>query len=80
MGPIWDFNLGFGNADYCTKGNPEGWVTNFNNICPQDYWLIPFWWNRLYSDGAYRNKLAARWNELRSNQLKTDKVIAYMIQ
>ncbi len=78
MGPIWDFNLGFGNADYCTKGNPEGWVLNFNTICNQDYWLIPFWWDRLYQDGAYRNKLAARWNDLRSNQLQTSKVIEYI--
>lgn len=78
MGPIWDFNLGFGNADYCTKGNPEGWVLNFNKICNQDYWLIPFWWDKLYQDGAYRNKLAARWNELRSSQLQTSKVIDYI--
>jgi CotH kinase protein/Secretion system C-terminal sorting domain len=78
MGPVWDFNLSFGNADYCTKGNPQGWVTSYNNICPQDYWLIPFWWNRLYSDGAYRNRLAARWNELRSNQLNTDKILTYI--
>lgn len=50
MGPMWDFNLGFGNANYCTQGNPEGWVTNFNSICGQDYWLIPFWWSKLYTD------------------------------
>lgn len=78
MGPLWDFNLGFGNANYCTQGNPEGWVTNFNGICPNDYWLIPFWWSRLYSDGAYRNKLAARWEELRANQLQTDRVLTYI--
>jgi uncharacterized protein Usg len=78
MGPIWDFNLGFGNANYCTQGNPEGWVTNFNNICNQDYWLIPFWWDKLYQDGAYRNKLAARWHELRSGQLQTTRVISFI--
>lgn len=78
MGPLWDFNLGFGNANYCTQGNPEGWVTNFNSICSQDYWLIPFWWNKLYSDGAYRNKLAARWAELRTNHLKTDRILTYI--
>lgn len=78
MGPLWDFNLGFGNANYCTQGNPEGWVTNFNSICSQDYWLIPFWWNKLYSDGAYRNKLAARWAELRSNQLNTDRILTFI--
>jgi hypothetical protein len=78
MGPLWDFNLGFGNANYCTQGNPEGWVTDFNSICGHDYWLIPFWWNKLYSDGAYRNKLAARWAELRSNQLRTDRILTYI--
>ncbi len=78
MGPLWDFNLGFGNANYCTQGNPEGWVTNFNSICSQDYWLIPFWWNKLYSDGTYRNKLAARWAELRSSQLDTDRILTYI--
>lgn len=78
MGPIWDFNLGFGNANYCTQGNPEGWVTNFNSICPQDFWLIPFWWNRLQQDKAYRSKLAARWVSLRNNQFQTEKILAYI--
>jgi len=78
MGPIWDFNLGFGNANYCTQGNPEGWVTDFNLICSRDYWLIPFWWSRLYTDVAYRNKLATRWSELRSGPLQTDNVLGYI--
>ena len=78
MGPIWDFNLGFGNANYCTQGNPEGWVTKFNTICPQDYWLIPFWWDQLMLDPAYRTKLAARWASLRANQFKTDRIITYI--
>lgn len=78
MGPIWDYNLGFGNADYCTKGDPEGWVTNFNNLCNQDFWLIPFWWDRLQMDGAYRNKLALRWETLRQNELKTERIHAYI--
>ena len=25
MGPIWDYNLSFGNADYYDGWNPEGW-------------------------------------------------------
>ncbi len=78
MGPIWDFNLGFGNADYCTKGNPEGWVTNFNTICPQDFWLIPFWWNRLNQDGVYRSKMAARWAELRADKFQTNRITGYI--
>lgn len=78
MGPIWDFNLGFGNANYCTQGNPEGWVTNFNSVCSQDFWLIPFWWHRLNQDPAYRSRLAARWSSLRTDQYQSTKLISYI--
>lgn len=78
MGPIWDFNLGFGNANYCTQGNPEGWVTDFNSLCNQDYWLIPFWWSRLYQDKAYRNQLATRWTALRTDKYSTAKIHSYI--
>jgi hypothetical protein len=78
MGPIWDFNLGFGNANYCTQGNPEGWVINFNTICNGDFWLIPFWWNRLNQDGMYRSKMAARWAELRADKFQTSKILNYI--
>lgn len=78
MGPIWDFNLGFGNVDYCIMGNPEGFVTSFNSVCPDDYWLIPFWWSRLLSDPAFRNKLNERWDELRAGPFKTETIHAYI--
>ena len=42
MGPIWDFNLGFGNVNFCAKEKPEGFIVNYNSICPDDFWLIPF--------------------------------------
>ena len=78
MGPIWDFNLAFGNADYCTSGNPEGFVIDFNNICNQDFWLIPFWWNRLLQDDAFTEKLAARWTELRATKFQESVIHAYI--
>ncbi len=78
MGPIWDFNLGFGNVNYCTQGNPEGFVYNFNEVCGGDYWLIPFWWNRLLQDPAFQNKLGFRWQKLRSGALKTATILSYI--
>ena len=42
MGPIWDFNLAFGNADYCQGYSATGWGYKFNSICPGDVWQIPF--------------------------------------
>ena len=66
MGPIWDFNLGFGNVNYCTSGDPEGFVFEFNRICNQDYWLVPFWWNKLFQDDNFKTRLTDRWAELRA--------------
>jgi hypothetical protein len=78
MGPIWDFNLGFGNVDYCTKGTTTGLVIDFNTICPNDGWLIPFWWKRLWTDATFRSQLSARWTTLRQGQFATDKVLGYV--
>jgi hypothetical protein len=78
MGPIWDFNLAFGNADYCTRGNPEGFVIDFNTVCNDDYWLIPFWWKRLLQDVTFTEKLAARWTALRASKLQKQVIHAYI--
>jgi hypothetical protein len=78
MGPVWDFNLGFGNADYCTKGITNGLVLDFNEICGRDTWLIPFWWNRLLQDVTFSKKLQTRWNGLRDSSLATNKIHDYI--
>jgi hypothetical protein len=78
MGPIWDFNEGFGNANYCTQGNPEGFVTDFNTLCPNDYWLIPFWWNRLFQDPLFNQKVKSRWADLRQGAFQTTAILNYV--
>ncbi len=65
MGPIWDFNLAFGNADYCSGGETNVWAYKFNERCNLDFWLVPFWWERLLQDPAFVVKLKDRWNGLR---------------
>ena len=69
MGPVWDFNLAFGNADYCEGSSTSGWAYNFNRVCPDDYWVIPFWWARLREDPAFKNLWHERWAELRDGPL-----------
>lgn len=69
MGPAWDFNLAFGNITYCVRETPEGWVYQFNDYCPDDYYLIPFWWERLMEDGSFQRQLAIRWAALRTGPL-----------
>lgn len=78
MGPVWDFNLAFGNADYCEGGTYTGWAWNFNQVCGKDGWQIPFWWQRLLNDDQYTSTLISRWIALRNNELKTSNLWAYI--
>lgn len=78
MGPVWDFNLAFGNADYCSGAPTSGWMYNFNSVCNDDSWLIPFWWHRLLQDPGFCQKLGIRWEEFRADELSTTKVFNYI--
>jgi hypothetical protein len=47
MGPVWDYDLAYGNANFCDTWLTSGWAYQFNNVCPGDSWEVPFWWDRL---------------------------------
>lgn len=75
MGPVWDFNIAFGIGDYCDAGPYKGWAFDFNDQCPWDAWVIPFWWKRLMTDPRFKDKIAARWQFLRQNQWTNAKML-----
>lgn len=70
-GPIWDFNLGFGNEDFCDNGNATGWAFNYNQVCGAPF---PDFWNKLVNDAGFRDDFHCRWQELRSTVLNTDTI------
>lgn len=72
-GPMWDFNLSYGNADYCNADLTTGWQYNFDEVCDFTS-AIPFWWEKLLQSPSYRNGLRCRWEELRQGPLHTDSV------
>jgi hypothetical protein len=80
IGPIWDFNLAFGNADYYNGSDIEGWGWNFNfnTATNDDFWLIPFWWQRFQTDPEYLNLLKNRWQALRSGPFKTETILNFI--
>ena len=75
IGPVWDFNLSFGNADYCGGERYDVWCFKFNERCLGDYWNVPFWWNRLVEDEKFVIKLKERWNQLRTNVLSDNNLM-----
>ncbi len=62
MGPIWDWNLTFGNATPREGFNPEGWY--WPQLDDQQY----SWFRRLFEDPDFAQRYADRWGELRANQ------------
>ncbi len=78
IGPIWDYNLAFGNANYCDGSKTEGWAWDFNDVCNQDFWLIPFWWQRFRSDPEFTALMHDRWQELRNGPYHTDSIMGYI--
>ncbi|MEO6169225.1 MAG: CotH kinase family protein [Chitinophagales bacterium] len=74
LGPAWDYNLSFGNANYCDSWLTTGWHYDFNSICTGFYPHVPFWWQRLVEDPAFNDNLQCRWKMFRQNFLSDDSV------
>lgn len=71
-GPIWDFNLTYGNADYFNGWSAYGFQYDAN--LGNDSWQNPFWWNKLMVDQSFVSKLKKRWTLLRKNELSNQRI------
>lgn len=58
MGPVWDFDLGGGNADYSGCDDPKGW-----------YVLYAPWLWRIFEDEQFAQDFKNRWNEIKDTVL-----------
>jgi len=70
VGPAWDWNLSFGNADYYDGSDPTGWYTpnlRESEIC---------WFRRLEEDPEFAQKSIDRWGELRRTVFSPSKILA----
>ena len=78
-GPLWDFNLGWGNANYCQGGQTSGWEINFNSVCQGNGSLMnPFWFNRMLQDTVFANNVNCRWTDLRTSILSDSYLMTYI--
>jgi hypothetical protein len=68
MGPVWDFNLSSGNANYLNGWEPTGWY--YTQLSPTNHCVIGCnirnWYVRLLTDPAYVARMQRRWWELRN--------------
>lgn len=78
IGPPWDYDIAWGNANYCDGSVTSGWGYNFNYVCNGDYWLIPFWWEKLMTDNNFVNNLYCTYQNYRTNILDTAQLFAFI--
>jgi len=57
VGPIWDFDLGFGNVDYADATYPEGWWVRWNT-----------WISRMLEDPVFVKRVKERYADLDSQR------------
>lgn len=57
MGPLWDFDLSFGNVDYADSRYAEGWWVKYHP-----------WYDRLFQDPDFVDQVKVRFAYFRANQ------------
>lgn len=72
IGPVWDYDIAWHNANYCDGWRTDGWAYQFGNVCGGDYWQIPMWWDHLMLDTNFTNTLRCRWEQLKVKTLSVD--------
>jgi hypothetical protein len=70
MGPVWDYNLSLGNADYNNGWISTGWYHDLLGDGEYPYW------RRLFQDPNFQQKYTDRWQELRRDAFSTTRLMA----
>jgi hypothetical protein len=69
MGPVWDYDLSLGNANYNDGGNATGWYHT-----QLDDGAYPYW-RRLFEDPEFQLQYADRWFALRRGRFTTPRLV-----
>ena len=67
MGPVWDFNLSFGNPDYREAYRTDGFQITQNPAI--------WWWDRLLEDPRFIGDIRTRWSALRNGRFSDQDIM-----
>jgi len=74
MGPLWDFNFGYGNFDFDCPPDPSGWAYEF----PDCGSYHPFWARKINEIPNVQHLTKCRWEDLRETSFHTDSIMQYI--
>lgn len=69
MGPYWDYDIAYGNANFFQAFNPVGWV--IEGMGKADEYAMPFWWEKFRLDPYFNSELKKRWKQWTATYLNT---------
>ena len=72
-GPVWDYNLAYGNCNFANANNLEAWCFEGASNSP-----TPALWQRLLQDPAFRKAVKQRYKALRKGVLSLKSINAYI--
>ncbi len=75
-GPVWDYDIAWGNVDYYNGNLTNGWA--YSGTPSTEDFIPPFWWARFLQDPYYTGRLRCRYNELRTTILSTAALHAFI--
>ncbi|MCK5148423.1 CotH kinase family protein [bacterium] len=78
MGPVWDFNIAFGNVDYFNGNSSDGW--NLDLLIDQTghEYTPPSWWSVIKDDPEFNSRFQQRWDEARAEWLNDEYINAFI--
>lgn len=68
-GPVWDYNLAYGNCNFCNANNPNAWVYEGCYTNP-----TPAFWKKLAEDPTFMAAVENRYAALRATILSHDRI------
>jgi hypothetical protein len=75
-GPLWDFDLCYGNEDYADLNlATDIWL--YSKFA-DEYGGRIHWWARMMEDLGYRGVFVSRWKELRKEAFSTDSIMMFL--
>jgi len=78
MGPVWDYNIAFGNANYYNCQNTNGWMVDQLSIYGNAKYNIPFWWQKFKADPQFMINVCNRWQQLRQELIDVYRFSAFI--
>lgn len=70
LGPIWDFNLAYGNFDFDCNPDPSGWIYPCTSMAG--------WMDRAITIPAVQDSIHCRWVQLRETVYQEDAIMEFI--